>query len=215
MNVAELMGADLTHSATNGKMYGVATAVVTNTGDPGELGRVKVRYPWLDDDAESPWARVVTPMAGASRGMVFRPEVGDEVLVAFEHGDVRFPFVMGSLWNATDPPPDHGSDADNHKRVIRSRSGHEITLDDTPGAEKVIIVDQSASHRIELSSSGVVIDSAAVQIGSSGSSEGLVLGNALLQLFNQHTHPTGVGPSGPPAQPMVSGTHVSTKHKTE
>ncbi len=215
MNVADLLAADLTQQASSGRMYGVTTGLVTNIGDPDDLGRVKVRYPWIDDDVESPWARVVAPMAGASRGMVFRPEVGDEVLVAFEHGDMRYPFVMGALWNATDPPPAHGSDADNHLRVIRSRSGHEITLDDTPGSEKVVIVDQSGSHRVEMSSSGIVMESAAIKIGSAGSGEGLVLGDAFMQLFNRHTHPTGVGPSGPPVEPMVGGSHVSTKHKTE
>jgi hypothetical protein len=87
-------------------------------------------------------------------------------------------------------------------------------LDDTPGKEKVTVSDQSGNS-VELSSSGVVIKSDAIKVGSDGASEGLVLGDALLTLFNSHTHPTGVGPSGPPVNPMVKGSHVSTKHKTE
>ena len=57
--------------------------------------------------------------------------------------------------------------------------------------------------------------SEAIKIGSDDSQEGLVLGDAMLELFNQHTHPTGVGPSGPPVQPMMKSTHVSEKHTTE
>jgi len=216
MKVADLLAAELTLDASAGRFYGVVVGVVTNTTDPDSLARVKVSYPWMADDAESPWARVVTPMAGNDRGLVCRPEVGDEVLVAFEHGDVRFPYVLGAVWNGTDKPPQNrGSDGDNNVRMIRSRSGHEIQLDDTSGSEKIVIVDKSGSHKIELSSSGVVITSSAVKIGSSNASEGLVLGSAFMQLFNSHTHPTGVGPSGPPVQPMATGQHVSSNHKTE
>jgi uncharacterized protein involved in type VI secretion and phage assembly len=175
-----------------------------------------VSYPWLSDDAESPWARVMTPMAGGDRGIVFRPEVGDEVLLLFEHGDVRFPYIIGGVWNGTDQPPQNrGADGDNDIRLIRSRSGHEITLDDTSGSEKILITDSSGNHQVELSSSGVVVISDSIKIGSAGSSESLVLGDAFMQLFNSHTHPTGVGPSGPPAEQMASGTHISSNHKTE
>jgi hypothetical protein len=99
-------------------------------------------------------------------------------------------------------------------RLIKSRSGHKILLDDTSGSEKVTVVDK-AGNEVELSSSGVVIKSSAIKIGSSSASESMVLGDALMTLFNSHTHPTGVGPSGPPVQPMVTGNHISTKHKTE
>jgi uncharacterized protein involved in type VI secretion and phage assembly len=216
MKVTDLIAAELAIDDTQGRMYGVVVGVVTNTDDPDSLARVKVSYPWMGDDAESPWARVVTPMAGGDRGMVFRPEVGDEVLVVFEHGDVRFPYVIGAVWNGVDGPPQHrGADGDNNVRMIRSRSGHEILLDDTSGSEKIVIVDSSESHKIELSSDGVVIISNSVKVGSASSGESLVLGDAFMQLFNQHTHPTGVGPSGPPTQQMQSGTHISSNHKTE
>lgn len=215
MNVVDLLAADPAQEASTGRVYGVVVGVVTNLEDPEDLGRVKVRYPWLLEDSESPWARVMTFMAGGNRGGVFRPEVDDEVLVMFEHGDVRFPYVLGSLWNGQDAmPTERGADADNNVRLIKSRSGHQVVLDDTPGAEKVTLSDQSGNS-VELSSSGVVIKSDAIKVGSDGASEGLVLGDALLTLFNSHTHPTGVGPSGPPVNPMVKGSHVSTKHKTE
>jgi uncharacterized protein involved in type VI secretion and phage assembly len=214
MNAADLLATDYAGHATHGRMYGAVLGVVTNLADPDNLGRVKVRYPWLSDDSESPWARVLTFMAGKSRGAVFRPGVGDEVVVICEHGDMRFPYVIGSVWNGVDGPPPHGSDQDNHVRLIRSATGHEILLDDTPGQERVVVSDQSG-NRIELSSDGVVVKSTAIKIGGAGVSEGLVLGDALMTLFNAHTHPTGVGPSGPPTMPMVKGQHVSVKHKTE
>jgi phage protein D/phage baseplate assembly protein gpV len=69
-------------------------------------GRVKVKYPGLGDAIESGWARVVTPHAGKDRGMFFIPQVDDEVVVAFEHGDTRRPIVIGSLYNGRDKPPE-------------------------------------------------------------------------------------------------------------
>jgi uncharacterized protein involved in type VI secretion and phage assembly len=174
-----------------------------------------VRFPWLKDDLESRWARLVSFMAGPDRGGVFRPEVGDEVLVLFEQGDLRFPYILGGLWNGSDAMPSlRGADAGNDIRLIKSRSGHTIVLDDTTGSETITISDKSGNI-VELSSTGVVIKSSAIKIGSDQCSESLVLGDAFMQLFNSHTHGTGVGPSSPPTQPMAAGQHVSSKHKTE
>jgi len=91
-----------------GALNGVVTGVVTDVDDPQKIGRVKVQFEWLADDYVSDWARVAMPGAGPSRGMVWMPEVGDEVLVAFEHGDPRRPIVIGGLWNGTDTPPEYG-----------------------------------------------------------------------------------------------------------
>lgn len=215
MNLVELLSEKSDGEAVQGRVCGAVIGVVSNTADSDRLGRVKVRYPWLKDDSESPWARVVSFMAGPNRGAVFRPEVGDEVLVLFDHGDMRFPYVLGGLWNGKDEmPKERGSDGDNAVRLIKSRSGHQILFDDSAGAEKVTVIDK-AGNSIELSSTGVVIKSTAIKLGSGGATESLVLGDAFMTLFNSHTHPTGVGPSGPPVQPMVAGNHVSTKHKTE
>src|SRR2546426_9457473 len=87
------------HEAREKKLYGVVAGIVTNNEDPDGLGRVKIRFPWLSEDNESWWARIAAPMAGKERGAYFLPEVDDEVLVAFEHGDVNFPYVLGALWN--------------------------------------------------------------------------------------------------------------------
>ena len=98
------------------RMSGVVVGVVTNTQDPAGLGRVKVKFPWLSDSEESFWARVATPMAGKGRGFYFLPEVEDEVLLAFEHGDARFPYVLGALWNGQDKPPENNDKGENNIR---------------------------------------------------------------------------------------------------
>ena len=112
----------------------IVVGIVTNNKDDKNLGRVKVKYPWLSDNDESFWARVVSPMGGPTRGFYFLPEVDDEVLVAFEHGDIRRPYVLGALWNGVDAPVE-GNDAavEGGKvihRIIKTRIGHTILLDD-------------------------------------------------------------------------------------
>ncbi|MBV9301601.1 MAG: hypothetical protein JOY62_01155 [Acidobacteriaceae bacterium] len=137
----------------SGKVYGVAVGIVTNNKDDNGMGRIRVKLPWLSDDQESWWARVGTPMAGGGRGAYFLPEVGDEVLIAFEHGDMRFPYVLGSLWNGQDKPPTTNDDGKNNIRVIKSRSGHIVRLDDTDGDEKIEVIDKTQSNSITLKSS--------------------------------------------------------------
>jgi len=130
------------------RLSGVATAIVTNNQDPDKRGRVKVKFPWFSDQNESDWARVAAPMAGKDRGLFTLPEVGDEVLVAFEMGDIRFPYVVGSLWNARDTPPENNSDGKNNKRELKSRSGHIVRLDDTDNDGKIEILDSSGKNTI-------------------------------------------------------------------
>lgn len=129
----------------NDRGRGVMIGIVTNNKDPEGLGRIKVKYPSLDDIDESPWIRIAAPMAGEQRGFYCLPEINDEVLVAFEQGDIHRPYMLGVLWNGPDKPPRPnnsivGSDGKVNKRIIRSRSGHEIILDDTDGQEKITIV---------------------------------------------------------------------------
>jgi uncharacterized protein involved in type VI secretion and phage assembly len=90
---------------SGGYVKGVAIALVTQNKDEDGLCRVKVRYPWHDKPRESYWARLAMPMAGKDRGLVVIPEVGDEVVVAFEREDLRFPCVLGALWNGKEKPP--------------------------------------------------------------------------------------------------------------
>lgn len=137
--------------AASGRIFGVVTALVTSNDDPDKLGRVKVRLPWIGDGDESAWARIATPMGGKERGYYFLPEVDEEVLVAFEHGDPRFPYVLGALWSSDAAPPAANEGGKNDVRMIRSRSGHVIRLDDKDGEEKIEIVDGSEKNRIVLS----------------------------------------------------------------
>lgn len=136
---------------------GILIGIVTDLEDPDGLGRVRVRFPYLGDQ-ESYWAKISSPMAGNNRGFFFRPEVDDEVLVAFEMGDPRRSYVLGALWSKVDPPPpDDGKAAENNWRFIQSRSGHVLKFDDTKGAERVEIIDKDKRHKIVVDTSGDVI----------------------------------------------------------
>jgi phage protein D len=135
-----------------GQGWGIAIGLVTNNRDPKGLGRVKVKLPWLADNEESTWARIAKP-----GGIFCLPEINDEVLIAFEHGDINHPYVLGTLWNERDKPPVQGrqavgSDGKVNQRIIRSRSGHEIVLDDSNGQEKVIIRDKTGKNQIVIDS---------------------------------------------------------------
>lgn len=152
MNFTDLLIDPAEQEAKASRIAGVAIGVVTNNQDPDGLGRVKVKFPWLIDPnqnaCESTWARLATPMAGNGRGIYFLPEVDDEVIVAFEHGDVRFPYVIGSLWNGKDLPPENNKNGGNHVRLIQSRSNHIIRLNDENGKEKIEIIDMSGKNSL-------------------------------------------------------------------
>lgn len=173
MNLLELLNNRPADYSSTGKIYGVVVGIVTDNQDPEGMGRIKVKYPWLSDEEESYWARVATLMAGKDRGSFYLPEVDDEVLLAFDHGDVRFPYILGMLWNGQDTPPYTNDDGKNDVRAITSRSGHEIilndndqkgkveihtnaghqiVLDDASGSEKVTVVDKTGSNSIEIDS---------------------------------------------------------------
>jgi len=148
VNLLDVLNDPLNQEARTGRIHGVVVGVVTNNQDPDAMGRVKVKFPWLSDVDESSWARMAAPMAGNQRGVYFLPEVGDEVLVAFEHGDVRFPCVLGALWNGQDAPPVSNSDGKNNVRMIKSRSGHVVKLNDEDGNETIEIIDKSQKNSI-------------------------------------------------------------------
>ena len=168
MSIVELLRSTARESSNQRQIAGVATGIVRDIRDPENLGRVKVDFPWRTDDsagvsvtdgddrAHSYWARVATLFAGAGRGSFFIPEVGDEVLVAFEHGDPGRPIVIGSLWNSEDTPPETmDGEGNNHVRAIHSRSGHVIRFgDDSEGqAAKIEIVSQGG-HQLTLDDEG-------------------------------------------------------------
>jgi phage protein D/phage baseplate assembly protein gpV len=144
---------------------GVVAAVVTNTDDPQDWGRVKVKFPWMADDAESDWARVMGLGAGPEAGFCAIPEVDDEVLVTFAHGDFSQPFVLGGVWNGQHAlPPEGAGAASGEKPLVRtwhSRSGHWIAMYDdadnktevvTAGGHRLVLDD--ANRKISIASSG-------------------------------------------------------------
>jgi phage protein D/phage baseplate assembly protein gpV len=133
---------------------GPVVGLVTNNKDPEGRGRVKVQFPWLSDEIESHWARLVGLGAGPERGFFCLPEVNDEVLVTFEHGDVNRPYVIGGVWNGQDKPPlptDQALDASRgqvHRRIFKTRAGHSLTLTDGPDAS--LVLETAGGHRLTL-----------------------------------------------------------------
>src|SRR3954452_23310424 len=175
------------------RWYGVFPALVTDLKDPDGQGRVKVSLPWAPDtggERYEAWARLATLMAGSGRGSWFVPDVDDEVLVGFEGGDPRRPYVLGGLWNGSDAPPESMDGAgENDKKVIRSRNGVKVTLDDTDGSEQLILetpggqkftlhdgpgsiaVEDANGNSIKLESSGVTVNAASKVTITAGTAE--------------------------------------------
>jgi uncharacterized protein involved in type VI secretion and phage assembly len=142
---------------SGGGHSGVVIGVVSNNKDPDMGGRIKVKFPWLGDQVESAWARIATPMAGNGRGFFWLPEVNDEVLLAFENGDINHPYVLGYLWNGQDAVPKQtgqviGGDGKVKQRIIKTTSGHTVTIDDSPDSPGITIVDQTDKNKIHLDS---------------------------------------------------------------
>jgi uncharacterized protein involved in type VI secretion and phage assembly len=180
----EIISDERVPSGLGGLWYGVYPALVLEIkNDPDGLGRVKLTLPWAPDTGSEQyevWARVATLMGGKNRGSWFIPDKGDEVLVAFEGGDPRRPFVLGGLWNGKDKPPESMDAAGkNHKKVLRSRNGVKVTLDDSDGHESLILetpggqtvkladgpgsveISDSNGNSIKLQSSGITIQASA------------------------------------------------------
>ena len=139
-----------------GSVAGVSVGTVSANDDPQHLGRVKLRLPWRAPDFETDWVRVVAPMAGGERGAYFLPEVGDEVLVAFDRNDIRYPYVLGALWSETDKPPEANSNAKNDVRIVKSRKGHMLKFDDA-AAKGVITIELNDGKKIEIDDDGIRI----------------------------------------------------------
>lgn len=171
---------------TDSVLGGVVVALVTNNADPDNLSRVKLKFPWLDDQLESGWARVVGLGAGASRGFLWLPEVNDEVLVAFEQGDFNRPYVIGSLWNGKDAIPETGAVADGkvEKRTLKTREGHIIRLTDG-SASKIEIIDSKTNTSITLDTTAKKIT-----ITSKGDIELTATGNMTIKGANVNVEAT-------------------------
>ena len=208
--------------STDRRYYGVVEALVTSvTDDPEHECRVTLRFPFFDGaTAETDWCRVAQPYAGSGYGMVFVPEVGDEVLVAFVHGDMRFPVVLGGLYNGVDKPPTDRT-ASTDQKMIRTKYGHQVVLDDSQGHEAIrittkggheLILDDAGGTvavtgngvKITLDDSGTVtvqgtnvtVEAGTINLGASAAALSLILGEEFLAIFNAHTHAIPVPPVG-------------------
>ncbi|HKE93420.1 MAG TPA: phage baseplate assembly protein V [Povalibacter sp.] len=163
---------------SDSRLFGVYVARVVDIRDPDGQGRVRVAMQTDAGSKVDTWARLATLFAGNERGSWFIPDVDDEVLVAFEKGDVRRPYVLGSLWNGNDRPPESMDPAgNNYRKVLRSRTGVQITLDDqsgqvqlaTPGGQSVTLRDgpgsieisDSNGNSVTLEASGVTVTASA------------------------------------------------------
>ena len=156
---------------------GVASAIVVDARDPERLGRVRVRYPWHEQPDAGHWARVVAPLGLPVGGAA--PNVGQEVLVAFEHGDIRAPYVVGGLWNPSSPPASAGSAIDvllpAGGITLRDAHGHRLTIEGTAGG---ITVRSSGALSVE--ATGITVEGTGpVRVRSSAS---LTLNGAVVLL---------------------------------
>ncbi len=144
--------------------------LVTDNEDPEGLGRVKVKFPTLTEEHSSNWARVVSMGAGKGRGFDCLPEIDDEVLVTFEHGDIHRPYVVGGVWNGEDTPPnsvsDNVRDGQVRLRTFQARTGHQIQFieEDKGGSKAGVKITTKGGHQIYLDDSG-----SSLSISSTGS----------------------------------------------
>lgn len=143
------------------RYYGVAVGLVTDIDDPEKMARVKVKLPWLSEDESTAWGRLVAPGAGNEYGVMWMPQVGDEVLVAFEHGDIDYPIVLGGLWNGKDVVPfDYGSDIDSGKVTycgFTSRTGHKVSFFESSSESRIHLLTANGKVSIELDDKNEVI----------------------------------------------------------
>jgi Rhs element Vgr protein len=129
------------------------TATVVNNDDPEKLGRIKVKFPWLESE-ETIWIRFLTPHAGEDRGWYAIPEIGDEVLVGYEFGDPNHPIALGALYNKNAAPPGAASTPENDIKLIRTKAGNEIKINDQSGSEEIAIATKDGDNKIVLNMAG-------------------------------------------------------------
>ena len=191
-----------------GLFHGGYLAEVIDLNDPSSLSRVKVRLLSFDgvNGHDGPvWARVACPFAGSDRGAFLLPDVGDEVFVIFVNGDPRMPVVVGGLWNGNSQPPETISGGQNRRKVIRSKNGVKITMDDQSGQEQFIVetpagqkitlkdgpgsvfVEDSNGNSVKLEPAGITVTASAkvtVNASTIALSAGMVMVDAGLSKFS-------------------------------
>jgi uncharacterized protein involved in type VI secretion and phage assembly len=159
--------------------FGVYPAIVTDIVDPRSLGRIQVKFPWLGTQGESDvraWATLLTPYADDDQGLEILPAVDTQVVVAFEAGDLRRPYIVGACWNGRESLPESPA-APNDKRLIKTRAGSLLEFDDTEGAAKVTLSMRSG-HRL-------VLDDAAQEVRLAHANGCFIVMNAAGQVLIQ------------------------------
>lgn len=145
-------------------------ALVTDTEDPNNLGRVRVQFDWqkeLDRDMMTPWLRISQPYTGGQKGVSFIPEVGEEVIIGFEGGNADRPYVMGALFNGVDNPDNSWLPGNNQVKAIRTRNGHTVEIWDQGEGGYVRIYDHGKENYILTYST----DEKLIRLESSGNIE--------------------------------------------
>ncbi len=140
------------------RYFGLYPAIVTNIVDPNGLGRIEVRFPWLGDDggqAVRSWATLLTPYADDDQGLQILPSVDSQVVVAFEAGDPRRPYIVGACWNGRESLPET-PEAANDKRTLKTRSGSLLEFDDRQGAEKITL-STASGHKLVLDNASLSV----------------------------------------------------------
>jgi uncharacterized protein involved in type VI secretion and phage assembly len=135
------------------RYFGVYPAIVADIVDPDSIGRIQVKFPWLGSDGADvrAWATLITPYADDDQGYEMLPSVDTQVVVAFEAGDLRRPYIVGACWNGVESLPESPTQS-NDKRLIKSRAKSLLEFDDTEGASKVTLSMQ-AGHKVVLDDS--------------------------------------------------------------
>jgi uncharacterized protein involved in type VI secretion and phage assembly len=136
---------------TGQTVAGVTLGIVVDTKDDAGLGRVQVMFPWLSEDVPSAWAPIAQPWAGSRRGTYLLPEQGDQAMVAFQHGDVRFPIILGFVWSQDALPPIESPELD--RRALVSRTGHTLVFDDSE-ASPGLTLRTHGGHEVSLDDKG-------------------------------------------------------------
>lgn len=186
-----------------GKHWGKYRGLVVDRDDPEQLGRLKIRVPSLLGDAVTGWAWPASPYAGANVGIFFIPQVGDLVWVEFAEGDLEHPLWTGCAWakpGGTTEVPQEAQENYPDQAVIKTKSGHVIILSDASGSELITIRAKNGCEiTLDPNANKVTVQAAEIELrGASGSTEELATKTFVTQIFDTHTHPTGVGPSGKP-----------------
>lgn len=219
MNPLQRWAHEAHHGQRERHYMSVVTAKVTKIQSDGLY---EIQYLAAADTTVQGDVRTMAPMAGAGRGAFMLPDVGDEVVVAFEDGDPNQPIILGGVWNRGAKPPEQAKQStDNHVRTIVSRSGHELTFDDSPGTQKVtlkskggpeVVLDgktatvHSGGATITVGPAGAIkIEGARVTLSASTIAiEGALTINGMPYAMHIHTGGVVPTPAGPVTGPVAS-----------